>query len=182
MRFHRALRKTCYVGNLVYGIAVQQLQGDACTLRRIEPSESVVKVHPEAWVAVVGSSTAAADLSFAAAAFVVSAPWRVDVDRRLAVPQVVVVHIVGYTEQPCREIGKPAKLLQVDIRLYERLLREVVAQLFVPHRLIEEEPSHGRLVFHNKAIERLFVVKHSHLCYERDVADVGHGLAVSYII
>lgn len=83
---------------------------------------------------------------------------------------IVVMNIIGYSEEPCGEVGEPTKLLQIGVCFDERVLCEVVAQLFIAQRLVEEESPYRRLIFHNQAVERLTVVKNSHLGDERDIA------------
>lgn len=48
----------------------------------------------------------------------------------------------------------------------KRLLRQVVTQGFITAGLVQEEPPDRRLVLPDECIERPFIMKDRHLCYE----------------
>lgn len=64
----------------------------------------------------------------------------------------------------------------VGVGLDEGVLRQVVAELRIAQRLAEEEPPDGRLIFHDKRVERLLVVKNGHPRNQRYVIKLFHLL------
>ena len=90
-------------------------------------------------------------------------------------PCVVVEHIIGYAKQPSGESRTSLKLVQASVCLYECVLCQVVAQWLVAQRLVQKEPSDGLLILHDKAIESLIVVKHTHTRNEHYIIDERHG-------
>ena len=87
---------------------------------------------------------------------------------------IVVEHVVGYAEEPCGKPRESAESRDVGVGLDKRVLREVVAQLFVAQRLVQEEPSDGRLILAHKRVESAPVVQHSHPRDEREVVEFFH--------
>ena len=55
---------------------------------------------------------------------------------------VVVEHVVGYSEQPRGESRHALKTGDVGVGLDERVLGQIVAQLRISQRLVQEEPAH----------------------------------------
>ena len=130
MRLHRALRHARYCGDAFDGIAVDELQRDACAFGVGQTGESAVDIHPER---LVGAGCGRAHC--------------VEVVGRRAQPAPIVVeHVVGYAEEPCGERRRAAKRPDAGISPYEGVLREVVAQLRVSQRLVEEEAPYRRLI------------------------------------
>ena len=73
---------------------------------------------------------------------------------------VVVEHVVGDAVEPGGETGDALERVEMGVGLEKRLLCQVVAQCRVTHRLVQEKPSHRRLVFPDKLLKGPPVMKH----------------------
>ena len=153
MRLHRALRHARYCGDAFDWIAVDELQRDACALSVGQTGESTIDIHPERPVGTGCSGARCVEV----------------VGRRAQPAPIVVEHVVGYAEEPCGERRRAAKRPDAGISPYEGVLREVVAQLRVSQRLVEEEAPYRRLILPDKTVESRLVVKLSHLLYKREI-------------
>ena len=71
---------------------------------------------------------------------------------------VVIEHVVGDAEEPRAESGLPLELRDIEICLDESVLRQVIAQLRVSTRLVEEKPADGFLVPLDQRVEGTPVV------------------------
>ena len=70
----------------------------------------------------------------------------------------------------------------IGVCLDESILCKVVTELDISPRLGQKETSYRRLIFHNQSVESLSVVKHSHLCYERDIVQFFHVMLRLWLI
>ncbi len=62
----------------------------------------------------------------------------------------------------------------VGVGLDEGILCQVVAELRIAQCLAEEKPPDSRLIFHDKRVERLFVMKYGHPRNQRYVIKLFH--------
>ena len=160
MRFHRIIGNTCDLADLIDGIAVDELQRDAGAVVRLQQGQCGVDIHFQVGIA---RGCGLSEYS-----------RRVDVVGLLPGPYVVVEDIIGNSHQPCGEAGKAPELRDVRIGLDERLLSQIVAQLFIAQCLVQEEPAHRRLVFPDKLVEGPLVVENRHLRHEGYVVEFSH--------
>lgn len=148
MRLDGALVQSRYVADVADAPAVNQLHCDACALHVAQQRKGVIQVHLQG--CVVCALGGCGDC-------------RLDVCGDVVAACVVVIHVVGYAEQPCGEGGCATECGQLHISLDESLLGEVVAQWLVAKSLGEEELPHPRLIFSHQTVEGALVVEHQHL-------------------
>ena len=139
MRFYRAFSHACDGGDLVDGLSFHHLQDYTGALFFLQDLQCLMDIHLQVVVMTWRG-------------FVLYC-LRGDVFGEMLSAGVVVEHVVGDTVEPRGETGDALERVEMGVGLEKCLLCQVVAQCRVTHRLVQEKPSHRRLVFPDKLLE-----------------------------
>ena len=161
MRLHGAFGHVHDVGNVLNRLTFHELKRDAGALRTREHGEGILQIELHACVSILVGLSCGGQVA--------------DVFSIFLATHIIVKDMVGNAIEPRLEARSASKLLQSRVGLDESFLRQVVAELRIALRQVEEETTQRRLIFLNNLAKGALVVKNSHL---RDEGDVAFGYQI----